>query len=67
MRMGRPTVDAYGQHISYGGNGECSKYTVSVPVGGIGGSNRGFVAPEFAHLLGGRKSTRRPFPNERDG
>jgi hypothetical protein len=65
--MGRPTVDAFGQHISYGGDGQCSKYTVS---GGGGGSNRGFVAPEFAHLLAGgrnRSYTPRPFPSERYG
>ncbi|KAG9194208.1 hypothetical protein G6011_04243 [Alternaria panax] len=68
--MGRPTIDAYGQHISYGGNGEYTKYSVSMPVGGGGGvgGNKGFVAPEFAHLLGGRrKYNSRPFPDERNG
>lgn len=65
--MGRPTVDAYGQRINYGSNGDYTKYTVPMPVGG-GGSNRGFVAPEFAHLLGGgRRRAYTPFPSERDG
>ncbi|KAI4627087.1 uncharacterized protein J4E87_004429 [Alternaria ethzedia] len=63
--MGRPTVDAYGQHISYRGDGGMSKYTVPMPVGGGGNANRGFVAPEFAHLLSGRNRKRRLFPSER--
>ena len=63
--MGRPTVDAYGQHISYRGDGGVSKYTVPMPVGGGGNANRGFVAPEFAHLLSGSNRKRRLFPSER--
>ena len=63
--MGRPTVDAYGQHISYRGDGGVSKYSVPMPVGGGGNANRGFVAPEFAHLLSGSNRKRMLFPSER--
>jgi hypothetical protein len=65
--MGRPTVDAFGQSVSYRGNGEYSTYTMPMTVGGGGGGgNRGFVAPEFAHLLGGGKRDRRAFMRDRE-
>jgi hypothetical protein len=64
--MGRPKVDAFGQSVSYRGNGEYSTYTMPMPVGGGGGGNRGFVAPEFAHLLGGGKRDRRAFMRDRE-